>query len=113
PADPSEGMLLVRATATLRDGTRLAAFLTPAFEPDDIATVQPQVFAGGRLFSFWGGLFGIPEEGRREFYAAVGKAAADVFPLDVAADPAVAGGVARVTVNGFYKTSGSGVEVVR
>jgi hypothetical protein len=28
PADPSEGMLLVRVTCTLADGSRLSAFLT-------------------------------------------------------------------------------------
>jgi hypothetical protein len=32
PADPSEGMLLVRATIQLRDGTTLPGFVTPAFE---------------------------------------------------------------------------------
>jgi hypothetical protein len=61
PADPSEGMLLVRANATLRDGSSFPGFLTPAFEPGDlgmrrsrscasdaVATVQPETRHGGQ-----------------------------------------------------------------
>ncbi len=81
PADPSEGMLLVRATLELHDGTRYGGFVTPAFEENDLGTQQPQIFVGGRRFAFWGGHFGIPAEERASCYSALGKPAHDVFPL--------------------------------
>jgi hypothetical protein len=61
PADPAEGMLLVRAEFTLGDGSQLGGFLTPAVadgsDPEwQLRLVQPQVFmpAGG-LAGFWEG----------------------------------------------------------
>jgi hypothetical protein len=114
PADPSEGMLLVRATAVLADGTRLRGFLTPGFEEGDLGLLQPQVFVNGRLFSFWGGIVGIPAQGRAAFYQALGKRADQVFPIRVAADEGLTGGVSSAQVDGFYKTSRKGgVEVER
>lgn len=113
PADPSEGMLLVRAAAVLSDGTRLPGFLTPAFEEGDLGTLQPQVFIGGRMFSFWGGMFGVPREVREEFYAALGKRPDTIFPLEVTADVAVCTGVARAQVRGFCRMTGDNVEVER
>ena len=41
PADPAEGMLVVRATARLRDGTRLSGFLTPGVKSTSLGTTQP------------------------------------------------------------------------
>src|ERR1700752_2864899 len=73
PADPSEGMLLVRAIGTLADGTRLPGFLTPAFEPDDLGTMQPHVFVADRRFGFWGGGLGVPEAQQTEFLNSLGK----------------------------------------
>ena len=111
PADPSEGMLLVRAAAVLSDGTRRAAFLTPAFEGGDLGTIQPQVFVAGRMFSFWGGMFGVPVDVRRAFYAALGKQPDSIFPIEISADPAVCGGIVRAEVRGFYKMTGDKVAV--
>jgi hypothetical protein len=71
------------------------------------------VFAGGRLFSFWGGVMGVPAEVRKEFYMALGKKPEDVFPIRFTADPALCGGVARAEIAGFYKTKGKTVEVER
>jgi hypothetical protein len=106
PAGPSEGMLLVRASATLRDGTCFAGFLTPAFEEGDLGTIQPQLFAGERRFSFWGGVPGVAREDRDAFYAAVERGADAVFPIRFAADPGLTTGVSRAEVDGFYKTEG-------
>jgi hypothetical protein len=113
PADPSEGMLLVRAAAVLGDGTRLPGFLTPAFEEGDLGALQPQVFVGDRMFSFWGGMFGVPEDVRREFYTALGRHPDSIFPVEVAADREICGGVARALVEGFYRKTGDKVEVER
>ena len=49
---PTEGMLLIRATLELRDGSRYPGFVTPASEKSDLGTQQPQMFIGTRRFSF-------------------------------------------------------------
>lgn len=103
PADASEGMLLVRATFELPDGSRHSGFLTPAPNPGDLGTQQPQLFAGARRFGFWGGMFGIPIEERQSLYAALGRQPNDVFPLRFSADPALATGDNRGQVIGFYR----------
>jgi hypothetical protein len=113
PADPSEGMLLVRTSCRLADGTRLPGFMTPGFEGDDLGILQPQLFVAGRMFSFWGGMFGVNDDQRRQFYQALGKQPDAVFPIEIAADQALTGGVARALVEGFYKSAGDTVEVVR
>ncbi len=41
PVDPVDGMFLVRATASLHDGTSLVAFLTPASRVDDLGRDCP------------------------------------------------------------------------
>jgi hypothetical protein len=66
PIDPSEGMLLVRATIELSDGTQFPGFVTPALDEGDLGT-QPQMFVGGRRFGFWGGIVGVPLRERRAF----------------------------------------------
>ena len=62
---PSEGMLLVRATIALHDGSRYRGFVTPAFKQGDLGALQPQIFVGDCRYRFWGGMFGVkPEDGR-------------------------------------------------
>jgi hypothetical protein len=111
PVDPSEGMLLVRATIELNDRTRYEGFVTPAFEAGDLGTQQPQIFVQGRRFGLWGGMFGVPLEERTAMYDALGKKADAVFPLRFSADPAVAGGVASGLAAGFYRLSDTGIEI--
>jgi hypothetical protein len=106
-------MLLVRATAILADGSRLPAFLTPAFDEGDLGTLQPQVFVSGRMFSFWGGSVGVAPESRAAFYAALGKLPGQVFPIQVAADEGLTSGVGFAQVQGFYLMSGDDVRVER
>ena len=60
PVDGKTSMLLVRAKAVLADGTECQGFLTPSGEGNqDLGILQPRVFAGGALFGFWGGMFGV------------------------------------------------------
>ncbi|SPE34411.1 conserved hypothetical protein [Candidatus Sulfopaludibacter sp. SbA6] len=103
PATPSEGMLLVRATFELRDGSPHPGFITPAHDPGDLGTQQPQLFAGDRRFAFWGGMPGVPAEARQALYAALGRAPHDVFPLRFSVDPRVATGEVSGRVDGFYR----------
>ncbi|SPE33518.1 conserved hypothetical protein [Acidobacteriia bacterium SbA2] len=113
PANPSEGMLLVTASLELHDGTRYNGFVTPAQNPGDLATQQPQIFVGGRRFQFWGGIFGVREEERKAFYAALGKNADDVFPLRFSVDPSLATGATSGQIEGFYRFSRRSVRVDR
>jgi hypothetical protein len=113
PAEPGEGTLLVRASGTLPDGSRLPGFLTPAFEAGDLGTMQPHLFAATTLFAFWGGAFGIAPERRAAFYEAVRRGPADAFPLRFAAEAGLSRGVTTVEVLGFYRLSGRQVEVDR
>jgi hypothetical protein len=104
PADASKGMLLVRATIELRDGSRHPGFVTPSQNPgEDLGTQQPQIFASDRRFGFWGGILGVRVEERQALYAALGKAADAVFPLRFAVDQSLATGNVSGEVNGFYR----------
>jgi len=103
PAHASEGMLLVQATLELGDGSRHPGFITPALKPGDLGTQQPQIFAGGRSFGFWGGMFGVPIEERQSLYAALERKPDDVFPLRFSVDPALATGNTSGQVTGFYR----------
>ena len=105
PVSPSEGMLLVRATFRLKDGSQLSGFAIPAFKADDLGTMQPNVFVNGRLFGFWGGIKGISEAKRQAFYSSLGKSADQVFPLEFAADATLTNGICTGKVSGFYKRS--------
>ena len=70
PADPSEGILLVRAVIELHDGSRHPGFVSAG---SDLGTQQPQIFAADRQFGFWGGMVGISEQAQQELYAALDK----------------------------------------
>jgi hypothetical protein len=111
PVAPSEGMLLVRATLELASGSRYPGFVTPALEEDDLGTLQPQLFAGGEWFAFWGGITGYSNEQRQSFYAALRKRAHAVFPIRFAADPDLATGVVSGRIDGFYRLMGSQTQV--
>jgi hypothetical protein len=125
PADPAEGMFLVRAVFVLRDGTLYPGFVTPAiegwgkghdgrpmFEHNHIlGTQQPQMFVGDRLFGFWGGMVGINSHSQRELYAALGKRPEAIFPLRFYQDGDLAQGVGNGTIEGFYRRDHDGIHV--
>jgi hypothetical protein len=113
PADPAEGILLVRATGMLPDGTKLPGFLTPAFEAGDLGTMQPHLFAASTLFGFWGGAFGIAPERRTAFYEAVRRSSEDAFPLRFETELGLSRGVTTVDVLGFYRISDRHVKMER
>jgi hypothetical protein len=113
PADASEGMLLVKATLELHDGSRYTGFVTPAHTDGDLGTQQPQIFAGGQRFGFWGGMFGFPEAARQALYAALGKQADQVFPIRFSVDPGLATGATTGQVEGFYRYTPRGAQIER
>lgn len=102
PVKHEDGMVLVKATATLADGSSFPAFLTPAAD-NDLGHAQPHVFVRGKCFSFWGGMMGVSRKGRDEFYAAVGMAAEAVFPIRFTVASELAEGATNVEVGGFYR----------
>jgi hypothetical protein len=105
PISPSLGMLLVRATATLADGSTYPGFYTPA-ENDDLGLIQPQIFASGRLFMFWSGVLGVPRSYRDDFYGSIGGSPDTVFPIRFTAAPELVGAADPIEVQGFYKSRG-------
>jgi hypothetical protein len=105
PVSPSEGMLLVRATIALHDGSRYRGFVTPAFKQGDLGALQPQIFVGDCRYRFWGGMFGVKPEERQAFYEALGKSPQAIFPLQFSADVGLAAGVTAGRVEGFYRRS--------
>ena len=68
PVGPSDGMLLVRASFELHDGSRHDGFLTPASKQGDLGTLQPHLFVGGKSFALWGGMAGIRKDEWTAFY---------------------------------------------
>lgn len=105
PVNASLGMLLVRATATLADGSSYPGFFTPA-ENDDLGLIQPQIFVDERLFSFWGGVMGIPRPYRDDFYRSIGRNSDAVFPIRFTGAPEIVESASPIEVQGFYKSRG-------
>ena len=103
PVGPSDGMLLVRATFELHDGSHHDGFLTPAFKEGEIGALHPHLFVGDQSFGFWGGMFGVSADRRRAFYGALGKSPEAIFPIRFSADPNLATGVVAGRVDGFYR----------
>ena len=103
PVSPSDGMSLVRARFELHDGSHHDAFLTPAFKEGEIGALHPHLFAGGKSFCFWGGMFGVRADRRSAFYEALGKGREAIFPIRFSADPALGTGVVAGRVDGFYR----------
>ena len=125
PADPSEGMLLVRAVFELRDGTRFPGFVTPAAESWDkglagrpgfehnhiLGTQQPQIFVGDCLFGFWGGMGGMSSQIQQEFYETVGKGPEAIFPMRFTADAGFTTGKGDGQLEGFYRVDSEGIHI--
>jgi hypothetical protein len=103
PVAPSDGMLLVRATLQLPDGTRYAGFVTPTSKDGDLGVQQPQIFVGDRRFDFWGGIRGHTAQERHALYAALGRDPDAIFPLQFNVDPRLATGSVAGEVLGFYR----------
>ena len=116
PVDPAQTMFLVRASLRLADGTALRGFITPQSPQDnggkpDLGLIQPEVFLpSGKRVSFWFGMMDPPKNEISEFYTALGKTGADIFPLTFNVETWLAIGVVSGSVPGFCST-GRGDEV--
>ncbi len=109
PVAPDVGMLLVRASGTLADGTVLPAFLTPIVEKGHhgtshpLGSMQPQLFGlTGRREAFWHGMMEPSRADLEAFYERAGRTPDQVFPIRFAADPGLATGGVSSVAEGFY-----------
>ena len=116
------GIALVAATFELADGSIYSGYCQAVREDWDLprpparswsamhggtklsllALLNPTIFFDRRPFNFH---LGIPERRKnriRQFYAAVGKKLADVFPLRFAANNGLATGIASGKLEGFF-----------
>jgi hypothetical protein len=106
--DPSQAIFLLAADFALADGTPLVGYVTPPSPRTitDLATTQPCIFVGEEIYSFWGGMLGIPAASRERFYSLLGKSPPAVFPITFRTRPGVAPTVAGA-IPGFLKSSQS------
>ena len=109
PVSPHHTMFLVRAELVLNDGAHCKGFVTPAIADDpgiqlhELATMQPHLFLPNQeLAGFWLGVFSPGDDDCRRVYDALGKEAADVFPIRFAAKEGLATGRTSGTIEGFY-----------
>jgi hypothetical protein len=110
-ADPSEGILVVRAELVAVDGTRFDGFLSPHAEPH-VGHVQPTIVTEEGQVGFWSGIR-VPARGELEGrYRLLGKSAAELFPLCYRA--LVPCGDARTegTLDGFLRYAPGGTSQI-
>jgi hypothetical protein len=109
PVHPRQGIFLIRASLTLKDGTQFPGFLTPAkgigkAKDSDLGTMQPHLFLpDGKLISFWGGLRGFDEDSMEAMYSILGREANQVFPVKFSAAPNLCKGKQAGRIKGFMK----------
>jgi hypothetical protein len=107
PADPADGMLLVRAELKLANGKQFEGFLSPAMDDGSgdalLGSIQPQMFVTpAQRFGFWLGMFGDAKTAAEAFYATLGLERESVFPISFNAVPNLALGKANGILAGFY-----------
>jgi hypothetical protein len=132
PFQPEMGFAIVLAELRLHDGSVYPGFVRPTSEDWDVPPTrvlkdgtkirppkfsarqagsplailgiqQPAIFVHGRIFGFWGGWMGIPEEKRQAFYDSIGKTPEDIFPIQFSADLKYATGIGTGQLDGFYR----------
>ena len=114
PADPVEGMLLMRATMILADGRSLVGFITPQSEGEslDMSTIQPQLFLpSGARIDFWDGMFKRSEEQRQILYSELGDNPSSIFPIHFHVDDHLVARPVSGSISGFCWCPNGSVEV--
>lgn len=98
PVDPDEGHYLVRAQATLSDGTWVPACFTPVTSEADACRMLPHLLVGAAPFDLDTLALGEAEERVRSCRARLGKRPAEVWPVKVVAGAGLVDGVVKCTV---------------
>jgi hypothetical protein len=101
------GMLVVRATLTLANGSPFAGYLyhvpdVPDSSYGPLANLQPQIVTPEGQVMFWYGMVAPTREVMAEVYRKLGAGAAGVFPVRYASDVPLATGPISGELAGFY-----------
>ena len=104
-----DGLLVVRATLTLANGTRFPGYLYytlemppeagPSYGP--LADLQPQIITPKGQVMFWYGAVAPAAETVAEVYRKLGAGAAGVFPVRFASEVPLATGPIKGEIPGF------------
>ena len=109
PVPSGAGMLVVRATMTLANGTRYPGYVYYTPEPPPVAgfsygplaNLQPQIITPQGQAMFWFGMATPTAETLADVYRKLGADAAGVFPLRYASDVPLETGPIRGEIPGF------------
>lgn len=113
-SDTSERSVVVYAAFQLADGTLLDGFMTPPSPADgprgyELSYLQPELFLpDGSSIGFWWGTGKIPAARKDEFYAALTKSAAEVFPITFGAAEGLVDLDYRGSISGFLSMTRTG-----
>lgn len=99
--DPYESYFVVRAKFTLRDGTNLDGYLTPA-DTEYLGDIHPVIVLGKGQVTFWWGTMAPNRNEMDQMYTLLGKAAGDVvFPIKFSSSVPLEGGPIKGEIPGF------------
>jgi len=102
PVDPAEGMVVVKASFMLADGTSMTGYVTPPSPSSDgLGTIQPQIITQQGQVSFWCGAFKPTSEVLAQNYGRLGRTADKIFPVRFTSEVEVVGGRVTGILNGF------------
>ncbi len=100
--NPADGMVIVKASFRLSDGTSLSGYLTPPSSSSrGLGTIQPQIITANGQVSFWCGAFKPTSETLKQNYDRLGRTADKVFPVRFTSEVKVVGGPVTGILNGF------------
>jgi hypothetical protein len=99
-ADPSEGILVVRAELVAADGTRFDGYLSPHREPH-VGYVQPTIVMDEGQIGFWSGIRKPARDELDGRYRLLGKNASELFPLSYRALVPCGDAEVEGTLDGF------------
>jgi len=102
PVDPADGMVVVKASFTLADGTTMAGYVTPPSPySGGLGTIQPQIITQQGQVPFWCGAFKPTSDVLAQNYGRLGRTADKVFPVHFTSEVEVVGGPVTGILKGF------------
>lgn len=110
-ADPSEGILVVRAELVAADGTRFDGYLSPHSEPH-VGYLQPTIVTDEGQVGFWSGMRVPARDELDGRYRVLGKSAGELFPLGYAALVPCEGAETEGTLDGFLHYAPGGTSQI-
>lgn len=100
--DPGAGMVVVRASFRLADGTKMEGYLTPPPDAEPgLGSIQPVIVTGLGQVGFWMGVIRPQPSDLAKLYLRLGKSASQVFPLQFESNVELKSGRVSGTIPGF------------